>query len=450
MSNWTIKEKFNLPDNWEVMRLHDLTTQIVDGTHFTPNYLENGIPFLRVTDIQTKNIDFTGLKFISKEEHELLKIRCSPSKGDILLSKNGSIGIIKIVDWDWEFSIFVSLALIKTKKEIYNQYLKYLLQSEIVWWQIKLRAKQGTVTNLHLEEIRELEVPKPSLPEQRRITQILSTTDAVIEKTQAAIAKYKAIKQGMLHDLFNRGIDLSTNKLRLSYQEAPELYKESKLGWIPKEWELHNFETASELITDFTANGSFETLRLNVKYYYEPNYGRLIRLTDLRVNLKNDGVYVDKEGFEFLTKSSLKENDIMLANVGEYTGYACLMPKVDYPATIAPNMFLIRCNNDLFNPLYMYYFMTLDAFTRQVDNVSASSATKLLNKTNFRALFLTQPEVKEQEIIGMQLKSIDKKIESEQAYLQKLQQIKKGLMEDLLSGKKMVKVPEELETKNES
>jgi len=265
----------------------------------------------------------------------------------------------------------------------------------------------------------------------------------VIEKTQAAIAKYKAIKQGMLHDLFTRGIDPATGKLRSIYQEAPELYKKSKLGWIPREWEVENFENASELITDFTANGSFETLRINVKYYYEPNYARLIRLTDLRVNLKNKGVYVDKEGFEFLSKSSLKENDIMLANVGEYTGFACLMPKVDYPATIAPNMFLIRSNNG-FNPIYMYHFMTLDTFTRQVDNVSASSATKLLNKTNFRALYLPQPHSKEQELIGVRLQSIDNKIDSEQTYLQKLHQIKKGLMEDLLSGKKRVIVKEDL------
>ena len=238
MSNWTIKEHFNLPENWEILRLHDLTTQIVDGTHFTPNYIENGIPFLRVTDIQTKNIDFTDLKFISKEEHELLKLRCSPGKGDILLSKNGTIGLIKIVDWDWEFSIFVSLALIKTKKEIYNQYLKYLLQSEIVWWQIKLRAKQGTVLNLHLEEIRELEIPKAPYEDQIKIAKILSTADAVIEKSQAAIDKYKAIKQGMLHDLFTRGIDISTGKLRPKYEDAPALYKESKLGMVPKEWDV--------------------------------------------------------------------------------------------------------------------------------------------------------------------------------------------------------------------
>jgi type I restriction enzyme S subunit len=76
----------------------------------------------------------------------------------------------------------------------------------------------------------------------KKIAKILSTCDEVIEKTEAAIAKYKAIKQGMMHDLFTRGIDTATGKIRPSYQEASELYKESALGMIPKEWEVKRLE----------------------------------------------------------------------------------------------------------------------------------------------------------------------------------------------------------------
>ena len=358
MKNSVISKKFNLPINWEIDILDNLTNKIVDGAHHTPKYTNSGIPFLRVTDVQTKEINFSKIKFISKQEHQQLIARCNPEKGDMLLSKNGSIGISKIVDWDWEFSVFVSLALIKVKKELDVQFLSHFFKSEITMWQILRRAKQGTVTNLHLEEIREIEIPRLSLPHQQKIAKILFTIDNVIEKTESAIAKYQAIKQGLMHDLFTRGIDLNTGRLRPTPQEAPALYKESVLGLIPRDWELENFEEATEIITDFTANGSFESLRVNVKYYYEVNYGRLIRLTDLRQNLQTDGVYVNKSGFEFLLKSELRENDIMLANVGEYTGFACLMPKVNYPATIAPNMFLVRTDKEKFDSKFMYYFMT--------------------------------------------------------------------------------------------
>jgi type I restriction enzyme S subunit len=114
------------------------------------------------------------------------------------------------------------------------------------------------------------------------------------------------------------------------------------------------------------------------------------------------------------------------------------MPKVNYPATIAPNMFLVRCNCEKFTAQFMYYFMTLDAFTRQVDNISASSATKLLNKTNFRKLSILRPDLKEQKIIGKILKNIDNKIQTEETLLQKYQSIKRGLMGDLLGGRKEV------------
>ena len=87
----------------------------------------------------------------------------------------------------------------------------------------------------------------PPLPQQRKIANILSTCDEVIEKTEAAIAKYQALKQGMLHDLFTRGIDVKTGKLRPSYQDAPELYKESDLGLIPKDWEVKDLGDVGEV-----------------------------------------------------------------------------------------------------------------------------------------------------------------------------------------------------------
>ena len=75
------------------------------------------------------------------------------------------------------------------------------------------------------------------LPEQRKIARILTTIDNLIEKTEVLIAKYQAIKQGMMHDLFTRGVD-EHGYLRPTYDEAPDLYKPSELGWIPKIWEI--------------------------------------------------------------------------------------------------------------------------------------------------------------------------------------------------------------------
>lgn len=360
-----------------------------------------------------------------------IKLNAGPA---ILSGRKGSINNPLFVNG--EFWNVDTVFCIKAKEGINSRWLYYNFKNTDL---NKLNEATG-VPSVSAKNLYKLTFHYFKYAQQQKIANILSTVDSVIEKTEAAIAKYKAIKQGLMHDLFTRGIDINTGKLRPTSQDAPDLYKESALGLIPREWEILTFEEATELITDFTANGSFESLRVNVKYYYEVNYGRLIRLTDLRQNLQTDGVYVNKSGFDYLSKSALRENDIMLANVGEYTGFACLMPKVDYPATMAPNMFLVRANNELFHSKFMYYFMTFPSFTTQVDNVSASSATKLLNKTNFRAMSIPRPSAEEQEQFGNKITALDTKIKIEQSALSKYQQLKSGLMQDLLTGKVEVRL----------
>ena len=90
--------KFIIPEEWDFVKFNKLTLKITDGTHFTPKYLNEGIPFLRVTDIQTKTIEWKSVKKISRVEHVELIKRCNPEKGDILFSKNGTVGITTIVD----------------------------------------------------------------------------------------------------------------------------------------------------------------------------------------------------------------------------------------------------------------------------------------------------------------------------------------------------------------
>jgi hypothetical protein len=142
------------PTGREMVELEKITNKITDGTHRTPKYTESGIPFLRVTDLTESN---DSKKFISEKEHEELIKRCNPEIGDILYTKNGTIGVAKLIDWDYKFSIFVSLALIKPKKEIIlPKYLELLMKTEFVYNQAVSHSKSGTITNLHLIEIKHM------------------------------------------------------------------------------------------------------------------------------------------------------------------------------------------------------------------------------------------------------------------------------------------------------
>lgn len=208
-----IKGVGEIPWDWEVKKVEDIVSeQVKDGTHHTPKYKEKGIPFLRVTDIQTNEINTENIKYVSEFEHGELIKRVKPEKGDILYSKNGTIGIAKLVDWNWEFSIFVSLALIKPERKIIEpEYLTQVLNSDLVKKQIKLRAKQGTVTNLHLEEIRELIIVVPELKEQNNISKILFNQDTIIFKEEKYLEKLKKLKSGLMEDLLTGKVRVNTN-----------------------------------------------------------------------------------------------------------------------------------------------------------------------------------------------------------------------------------------------
>ncbi|MCL9981126.1 MAG: restriction endonuclease subunit S [Bacteroidia bacterium] len=193
----------DIPENWDVVNMEDVVT-VNDGAHHTPSYTNKGVPFLRVTDIQEEFIDLTKVKFISEKEHQELCKRCNPEKGDILYSKNGTIGISKIVDWDWEFSTFVSLALFKIKdKDILDiNYLKLILDSVHIKKEIRRRGKQGTITNLHLEEIRLFRLPLPSIKKQREIARSARLINRLIDTTHSKISNSKALQKSLINQIF--------------------------------------------------------------------------------------------------------------------------------------------------------------------------------------------------------------------------------------------------------
>jgi restriction endonuclease S subunit len=182
----------DLPSDGQLLKLQDVSRVITDGTHIRPKYVEEGIPFLRVTDINSSEINWAETKKITIKQHESLTRRHSPEEGDVLLSKNGTIGISRVVDWKHPFSIFVSLALIKPKHEVLDsQYLKFFFDSFAAKKQLLSRSKTATVTNLHLEEIRELIVPIPPIKTQKEIVEAIREKEDKILHIRSILQRAK-------------------------------------------------------------------------------------------------------------------------------------------------------------------------------------------------------------------------------------------------------------------
>ncbi|MCK9335183.1 MAG: restriction endonuclease subunit S, partial [Candidatus Cloacimonetes bacterium] len=167
--------------------------------------------------------------------------RWNRERESITISEGGnSCGYVSLMKQRfWSGGHCYTLKNVQISNSYLYHYLKFI-QQDIM----KLRVGSG-LPNIQRNDIDEIEVYYPlDDQEQIRIAIILRTVAEVIEKIEAAIDKYQAIKAGMMQDLFTRGIDTQTGKLRPTIEEAPELYKESELGWIPKEWDATEFKDA--------------------------------------------------------------------------------------------------------------------------------------------------------------------------------------------------------------
>jgi type I restriction enzyme S subunit len=191
----------------EMARLGEVCRLIVDGTHFTPRYVEAGVPFYSVENV-TAN-DFSNTKFISFEEHFRLTKRCKPERGDILLTRIGSIGDTKLIDWNVDASIYVSLALLKVNDNIDAGYLYYYSKCrQFVKGMEDRSLMNASPKKINMGDIGHVPVPIPDLSEQIAIATILSDMDAEITALESKLAKARQIRQGMMQELLTGRIRL--------------------------------------------------------------------------------------------------------------------------------------------------------------------------------------------------------------------------------------------------
>ena len=181
--------------DWEVKDLDSICNLITCGVAARPNYVTSGVAFLSAKNIKDGNVIWDDFKFISDETHAQLTKNNKPIKGDILYTRVGSYGEAAVIETEREFSLFVSLTLIKVKSEhILNYYLKYYLNSSGVKKMAKKSISGSGVGNLNVGTVRKFPVPLPSVQIQQ---QIVSQLDALQKETKRLEEHYTQ----KLHDL---------------------------------------------------------------------------------------------------------------------------------------------------------------------------------------------------------------------------------------------------------
>lgn len=174
---------FDIPESWKWVRIGSLLQKLVDGTHRTPKYTTSGVPFVSVRNMSNGQLSLKDTKFISEEEHRELWSRCNPQRGDILLSKVGTTGVPAKVDTDEEFSLFVSVALLKFNNKLLDiDFLIYSILAPNFQKQCKDHTRGVGNKNWVIVDIANTTLPLPPLAEQKRIVANLEEILPLCEK----------------------------------------------------------------------------------------------------------------------------------------------------------------------------------------------------------------------------------------------------------------------------
>lgn len=425
-------------DDWKNLKLGQIG-QFNNGINKDKNSFGRGYPFVNLLDIFDKDvIDYIPKGLVNVTENELN--RYDLKEGDILFVRSSvkldGVGKVCVVARDLKNTIYSGfiIRLRQSQDFLDKTFASYYLNSRKVRKEIIAKATLSANSNINQESLKTITLIIPPLPQQRKIARILSTCNAVIEKTEAAIAKYQGIKQGMMHDLFTRGIDPNTGQLRPKYEDAPHLYKPSELGWIPKEWDIEMVVNRSKEVvvgivikpTQYYADEGYPLLRSQ-----NVNEGKIVPV-DLRYISPRDNI--------ILNKSRLEVGDLVTVRTG-HPGTSAVVSS-DYRWANCVDLVITRTSETLL-PHFLMYWLNSSFGKGQVLKKQGGIAQQHFNVGEMKELLVAIPSAAEQKKIASELIKLDKLIDSEHAALSKYRQLKAGLMQDLLMGKVEVSVGKE-------
>ncbi|MDD2271135.1 MAG: restriction endonuclease subunit S [Desulfuromonadaceae bacterium] len=427
-----------IPDGWRATCAANFIIESMFGASIKPDdFRENGvevIPKKAVTDKCIYALSDNDLAYVTEEFS--LKSPRSVINGDCLITSlrdlvptGPSIGrCVKV--WDAKKRVLAQGVYgFKFNGDLDETLFAYISNNDYFRRQVRAIMVGSTQIHARANEYYSLPIILPPHNQQHKIAKILSTVDNLIEKTQALIDKYQSIKQGMMHDLFTRGVD-GHGQLRPSYEDALHLYKESELGWIPKEWEVCALEYKLDKIIDYRGKTPVKT----------ESGLPLITAKNVRSG------YIDEEPREYIAESSYDRWMTRgIPNVGDilFTTEAPLgnVAKVpSYKMALAQRLLtLIPAEAELTQD-FLYWLLLWDGTFIRLEQRSSGSTVLGIKQSVFRKMVFPFPPVEEQKIIAHSLNGVNRRVNSEQASLRKYSISKSGLMQDLLTGQVRVSV----------
>jgi len=412
-----------IPEEWKVVRLGDeQIAHVFQGK--TPRKelytsKNTGLKIIKFRDIdEDGNIHWgNSTDGFIKDDREAVDGLKEARVSDVYITASAhapehigkKIGFLKKLPSEFKKTYFVGeLICCKARGKATPSWVYYWLSSDSGY---NLIQEQVREKHLIISKAVNIEVPLPPLPEQRKIAEILSTVAEATQKTNEIIQKTQELKKGLMQQLLTRGISHTK-------------FKQTEIGEIPEEWEVVRLGEITEIIGGGTPS-------TGDSHYWNGNIPFVIPtdITNLRNNyLERSENYITEEGLKNSSAKLLPVGTVLLTS--RATIGFCAINKI--PVATNQGFASLICGERVLNSYILY---SMRFITNKLESLASGSTFREVSKTTLKSLKLPLPPFLEQRKIAEILSTVDEKIEVERQRKEKLEELKKGLMQVLLTGK---------------
>ena len=383
-----------IPKDWEVYKFFDVINKIIDFRGRTPKKLgldwgDGDILALSANNVKMGKIDFEIENyFASNQLYEKWMSGNELCKNDILMTMEAPLGNVALVPDNNKYILSQRVVALKTEGIIDNKFMLYMLMSDMIQNQFNMLSTGTTAKGINQKNLAKVKVVVPSLKEQEKIAEILSSVDSQIDDTEKLIEKAKELKKDLMQKLLTKGIGHSE-------------FKKSEVGEIPVSWEVKKLEEIAKICYGKSQkeveceNGQFKILGTGGVMGYTNSF-----LWDKPSVLIGRKGTIDKPQY------------------------------IDEPFWTVDTLFYTKINNKNLPKWFYYYMNNID-----LKKYNEATGVPSLSVANLNTIKIITPPLKDQEKIVEILSSVDSEIEKYENKKQKLEELKKGLMQQLLTGK---------------
>ncbi len=401
-----------IPEDWEVVRLGEVASEIYYGITAKAVEHHTSLKILRTTDINNFSADWNSLPNCEITEKRTDLRRYLVRKNDILIARAGTVGVSVLSDKDFDNVVFGSyLIKVNLSEKVDPKFFHYFLQSKYYWHHL-LKAQGSTLKNVNLPILKSLLIPLPPLPEQKRIAEVLRTVDEAILKVEQEIEHTERLKRGLMQHLLSRGIGHTR-------------FKDSPIGKIPEEWDVVRVKDIGTVITGKTpSTKNDEFWNGDIMFVTPTDYKgkKYIEATER---------YVTKKGASQSTL--IPPKSVLVVCIGSIGEIA-----INTKSCVTNQQINSIIPSEKIDSEFLYY--TLKFKAKILKLWAGTTTTPIIKKSLFEKFTIPLPPLPEQKKIAEILMTVDRKLELLRQKKVHLERIKKGLMNDLLTGRRRLKV----------